>query len=257
MTFLSLLPGANGSISSPRLTVLTGISGPPSTITSTSALIHTITTSILPRTASFLARLKRERFSLEEARHLRGEQDRAFREAERKDREKMKVQREKAELERIQKERSDNFAKAKVERISHRRIWRRYARKHLLPPSSGSIRVALRTPLSAERHVRLFEPSQSTLLLFIYAETLLIPPSDAPEDDPDSPPAGYEPEWDFRLVTAYPRREVERDERGGQAGWELVKQAGGALFAEKVEGGVWGDAEMKDANGDSDEEVME
>jgi len=258
LTFLSLLPApGQGGSSSPRLTVLAHLSGPPSTTTSTSSLIQTITTSILPRTATFLARLRRERFSLEEARHLREEQDRAFRATERKDRDQMQVQKQKDELARIQKERADRVQREKSDLIHKRRFWRRYARKHLLPPSFGPLRVALRTPVSAERNLRQFIPGPSTLALFIFAETLLIPPSDRPETDPDTPPEGYEPEWDFRIVTTYPRCEIQRVEGGGEGGWEAVKGAGGALFAEKVEGGAWGDAEMRERDGESDGESDE
>ena len=188
---------------------------------------------------------------------MREEQDRAFREAEKRDREKMQVQRQKEELARIQQERSEREERKKIQQIEKRRIWRRYARKHLLPPCSGPLRIAIRTPFSAERNIRQFTPSSSTLPLFIYAETLLIPPIDLPEQDPDTPPDEYEPEWDFRIVTTYPRREIMRVESGGEVQWEVVKNAGGALFVEKVEGGIWGDAEMRERDGDSDEEVVE
>jgi FAS-associated factor 2 len=80
----------------------------------------------------------------------------------------------------------------------------------------------MRTPLNAERNVRSFEPGPSTVPLFIFAETLLIPKEDKVEDDPDQPPLGYEPEWDFRIVTTYPRNEVERVESGGEAVWDLA-----------------------------------
>jgi len=117
--------------------------------------------------------------------------------------------------------------------------------------------VALRTPLFAERTVRQFAPGPSTLSLFVYAETLLIPSSDTIETDPDSPPEGYEPEWGFRIVTFHPRREIERVESGGEPEWEAVKGAGGALFAEKLDGAAWGDAELRDRDGESDDEEVE
>jgi FAS-associated factor 2 len=212
----------------------------------------------LPRATPFLNRLKRERLSLEEARHLREEQDRAFRHAEKRDRERMEAEKQAKELERIKAERAEREAEEKQRRIQDRKAWRRYARKHLLPQSTGSIRVAMRTPLNAERNVRSFEPGPSTVPLFIFAETLLIPKEDKVEDDPDQPPLGYEPEWDFRIVTTYPRKEVERVESGGEAVWDLVKSAGGALVAEKEEHGSWADAEIRELNGeDSDEEVIQ
>ena len=259
LTFLSLLPSSphSNSTSSTRLSILSSLAGPPSTTTSASSIIQTLTTSVLPRATPFLNRLKRERLTLEEARHLRSEQDKAFKAAEQRDREKMQAQKQAEELERIKLERSRREAAEKEKWIQDRKVWRRYARKHLLPPSTGPIRVALRTPLSAERNVRHFQPGPSTTSLFIFAETLLIPSNDTSETDPDSPPTGYEPDWDFRIVTAYPRKEVERVDNGGEGVWEVVQKAGGALFAEKVEGGVWADAEMKELNGDSSDEEVE
>lgn len=254
LTFVSLLPVQHSS--TPRLSVLTTLQGPPSTATSTSTVLQTLTTSILPRTATFLARLRRERLALEETRHLREEQDRALREAERVDRERILAVRQKAEMERIQREREEREAAAKAKAFEDRRHWRRYARKHLLPPSSGPIRVAVRTPLNAERNVWNFTPGPSTLPLFIYAETRLIPPEDDPASDPDSPPEGYEHAWEFRLVTSFPRKEIELLESGGEDEWATVKNAGGALFAEKLEGGEWGDPERASVYGESDEEIV-
>lgn len=260
ITFVSLLPGSpnTNSTSGAKLSVLTSISGRPSTTTSASSIIQTLTTSVLPRATPYLSRLKRERLSLEEARHLREEQDRAFKAAERKDREKAEAARQAKELERLKAEREAKEVADKEKRIADKRAWRRYARKHLLPPSSGPIRVALRTPLNAERNVRNFEAGPSTAALFVYAETLLIPADDDPTGDPDTPPTGYQPDFDFRIVTSFPRKEVSRVETGGEAVWETVKGAGGALFAEKIEGGNWGEAEARAINGDdSDDEILE
>ncbi|ORX39203.1 hypothetical protein BD324DRAFT_576880 [Kockovaella imperatae] len=261
LTYVSLLPASptSNSTASPRLSVLSTLSGPPSTTTSASSIVQTLTNSILPRTGPFLARLKRERLTLEEARHLREEQDRAFKAAERKDRERLQAQRQAEQAERLTKEREARELAEKASQVEKRRQWRRYARKHLLPRSEGSIRVALRTPISSERVIRQFQPGPSTMPLFILAETLLIPPSDVPEEDPESPPEGYEPSFDFRIVTAYPRKEIERVEEGGEAIWNNVTAAGGALFAEKLDGGNWGDEEVKALNGEDseDEEVIE
>ena len=156
--------------------------------------------------------------------------------------------------ERLKREAEEQARKAKESAVENRRDWRRYARKHLLPPSGGSIRVALRVPLSSERNVRNFEPGPSTFPLFVYAETLLIPANETPETDPDSPPAGYEVPDDFRIVTNYPRMEIGRVESGGEGIWDKVKQAGGALFAEKKEDGTWGEAESADSDESEDDE---
>lgn len=213
--------------------------------------------------------MKRERSTLEEARHLREEQDRAFARAEERDRTRMREQREREENERREKREVEERARREQEEkeemelkkrkeIENRGEWRRYARKHLLPPPPispvGSIRVALRTPLNADRNIRLFSASTSTEHLYTYAETLLIPDSSPPSSDPDHPPPGYTPPRDFIIVTSYPRKEVPRVSEGGEEIWETIKKAGGALFAEKIEGSVWGDAERGGQDSDEEEE---
>ena len=100
----------------------------------------------------------------------------------------------------------------------------------------------MRTPRNANRNVRLFAPGTSTEELFVYAETLLIPDEEQAEDDPDSPPPAFSPPSDFIIVTSFPRKEIQRVSSGGEGDWEVVKQAGGALFAEKKEGSTWGAA---------------
>ena len=55
----------------------------------------------------------------------------------------------------------------------------------------------------------------------------------------------------------FPRREIDRVEEGGEKIWDIVKAGGGALLAEKAEGGVWGDAELKDINGEESDEDLE
>lgn len=102
--------------------------------------------------------------------------------------------------------------------------------------------------------MRNFQPGPSTLPLFIYAETLLIPADQTPESDPDSPPAGYIAPDDFRIVTNYPRLEIGRVDVGGEAVWDKVKQAGGALFAEKKEDGSWGESESADSDDEEEDD---
>jgi FAS-associated factor 2 len=213
-----------------------------------------ITTSIIPRTSAFLSRVRRERSTLEESRHLRAEQDRAFREAEARDREKSQRLKEQQRQAKLAAEKEEQARQARASALENRKAWRRYARKHLLPPSAGPIRVALRVPASSERNIRNFYPGPSALPLFIYAETLLIPADEAPESDPDSPPSGYTPPYDFRIVTNYPRKEIGMMEDGGEAVWDTVKQAGGALFAEKKEDGTWGEAESGESDDEADED---
>lgn len=252
--FFSLLPGHAGA--APKLSIIATLAGSPATSTNSGIIIQTLTNTVLPRTSAFLARLRRERHTLEEARHLREEQDRAFRDAEARDREKARAAQARADEERAEADRLVREAEEREAEVVKRAVWRRYARKHLLPPApaTNAVRVALRTPLNANRNVRSFAPSASTEELFIYAETLLIPEDCSSESDPDTPPEGFTPPHDFRIVTSYPRKELRRVQEGGEAEWETVRQAGGALFAEKMTGSGWGDA--ADAGAESDEEVL-
>nr|ODN78242.1 hypothetical protein L203_06164 [Cryptococcus depauperatus CBS 7841] len=259
LTFLSTLPSSS---STPKLSILTTIAGSPSTSTSPMSVLHTLQTSILPRTRPFHTRLRNERLALEETRHLRAEQDRALREAERRDREKLVERQKKDEAERLQKARLAEETLRQAKRQENRREWRRFARSHLLPPNKGTIRVSIRTPLSAERHIRQFQPSTSTVDLFVYAETLLISSCYPASDDPSSPPEGVDPlasegaaleeEFAFSLVTAYPRQEVQCVKQGGEAVWDMIKKNGGALFIEKKEGREW---EWRDSGEESEEEI--
>ncbi|WVW79434.1 hypothetical protein I302_101403 [Kwoniella bestiolae CBS 10118] len=266
LTFLSLLPVPNSS--TPKLTILSSLSGSPSTTTSTSNILQTLTTTILPRVTPFLNRLKRERLSLEEARHLRAEQDRAFKEAERRDREKMELQRQKEELERLKVQRLEKEKEERERYKENLKSWRRYAKKHLLPSilshgaGADTVKVAIRTPLSSERHIKNFRISNSTLDLFVFIETLLV--GDSEDLDVDSPPAGFEDDkleninWGFDIITSFPRKEIEPTSVNGEEFWKIIKNAGGVLFVERKAGSNWG---IESGNGEdgeeSDEEIIE
>lgn len=202
------------------------------------------------------------------------EQDQAFRAAEERDRAKiMKKRQEREAAERAERERSQAAEKAQAERKEAERkegerkektvAWRRYARKHLLPaePPAGEkpLRVGLRLPHSPTRHVRFFAPGEGTTtkLLYIYAETLMIPDDLSASSDPDSPPDDYDPASSmdaFRICTSFPRKEVPRD--GGPEAWALVKEMGGALVVEVVPGRRWGPDGLvaDDSESDSDDE---
>ncbi|WWC98042.1 hypothetical protein V866_004931 [Kwoniella sp. B9012] len=265
LTFLSLLPVPNSS--TPKLTILTSLSGSPSTTTSTSNILQTLTTTILPRVTPFLNRLKRERLTLEEARHLRAEQDRAFKEAERRDREKMELQKQKEELEKIKLQRIQREKEEKAKYKENQKIWRKYAKRHLLPSilsasaGDGTVKVAIRTPLSSERHIKNFEVSNSTLDLFIFIETLLVDDDD--DEVVDQPPKGFEDDkleninWEFDIITSFPRKEIEPTTVNGEEFWKIIKNAGGVLFVERKNGSSWGMKEGEQGNGEeSDEEEI-
>ena len=200
-------PSTSHSGSGPRLTVLSRHEGSPTSNTSAQTLHTHITTSLLPRVTPLLTRLRTERWNRAQERALREEQDRAFQEAAAKDRERV-----------LQKQEAERRAAAEVEaRIASeqqraamtekRTQWRRYARKHLVPPepASGGLRIGVRLP-DGRRAVRRFSLEDDTAALYTFVETLLISSQDL-EGDSDTLPSGYIHE-SFALVTSFPRHEI-------------------------------------------------
>ncbi|QRV78211.1 UBX (ubiquitin regulatory X) domain protein [Ceratobasidium sp. AG-Ba] len=217
VAFVSLQPHpstrSNSSSTTSQLSVVSRI-----TPLSPAALITHITHTVLPRTTPFIQRLKSAEQARVRERQLREEQDRALEEAMRRDGERIRAirEREKAEREKEREEEERRQAKAEEgERRERRRVeketWRRYARRALVPaePARG-VRVTVRIS-SGQRKTRTFAPSDSVEAVYIWTETLSIPPSQSPADDPQQGPAGYEHEWDFVLATTFPRIVVPLD----------------------------------------------
>jgi FAS-associated factor 2 len=173
----------------------------------------------------------------------------ARREVEEKARMRVAEQAREEREERERRERKQNAERLKKEREE----WRRWARGQL--PSEpadvkSGIRVMVRLPANSAyggRAVRIF-PSETTIdSLFNWVETLFIPTSCRPEDDPQTAPGGRKiwTEEDggevIRLYTAYPRAEVTRE-----GGWKVVKDAGGSLVVEVASDGEGSDGEDED-----------
>ncbi|KAF8321944.1 uncharacterized protein EI90DRAFT_3127625 [Cantharellus anzutake] len=218
--FVSLHPtpahvgGSTPSGSGPRLTVLSRHEGPPSTTTSAQTLQAHITTALLPRVTPLLSRLRTERWNREQERKLREEQDRAFAESAARDRERVK---QKREAERKAAEEKQARLEAEKEKASNEEkllLWRRYARKHLIPPEppSGGIRIGVRLP-DGRRGVRMFSPTDDVTAVYTFAESLLVPASEPRDSDPDQPPTGYTHDWKLKLVTSFPRKEIPQREK--------------------------------------------
>ena len=241
----------SGSGSGPRLTVLSRHEGSPSTTTSAQTLQAHITTAILPRVTPLLSRLRTERWNREQERKLREDQDRAFAEAAARDRERAR-QRQEAERRAAAEEQARvELEKEKASREEKVLWWRKYARKHLVPPepSSSGIRIGVRLP-DGRRGVRMFAPRDNVKVLYTFAECLLLPASADTRPDPDQPPAGYDHDWSLKLVTSYPRKEITQHEATLGSIDEL--KGGANLVAEMVSSSVEFDAE-----GDSDAEDNE
>ncbi|KAI0073854.1 hypothetical protein K474DRAFT_1666141 [Panus rudis PR-1116 ss-1] len=239
-----------------------------------------------------------EQAQRERERALRAEQDRAFQESQRRDKERIEARiaeekrlaeekrrtqeremREKLEAERREKERQEWEAK--------RMVWRRWGRRHLLPreprpgvvePARGkTIRVGVRMP-DGKRGVRFFGEGDSLTALYAFVDTLFIPsgPEFSSDLDPVSPPDGApsgeeglvktmedlgrtgEDWWGFKLLSSYPRREIQwepskriGDVDGLKGGGQLVVELVDA-DAKRAEKGK-GKATVETQNGDDDD----
>ncbi|KEP48120.1 hypothetical protein V565_133240 [Rhizoctonia solani 123E] len=84
--------------------------------------------------------------------------------------------------------------------------WRRWARRTLIrvPQVENVVHFAVRLPCG-QRYIGNLPLDASLEAFYLFVETLFIPPSYRPEDDPEDPPEGYEHHSGFRLVTTNSR----------------------------------------------------
>jgi FAS-associated factor 2 len=213
---------------------------PASAPTSAQTLIEHLQGQVLPRVTPFLERIRSAQRERDRDRHLREEQDRAFQDSARRDKERIeaKMTAEKAEKEarrradeqaQMEDQRRAREAEATLKRETVRMDWRRWARRALVAPDvigcQDTVRIAIRLPTD-KRVIRHLSPTSTLTTLYAYVDSLLIPPHFAREDDPAISPegnasgeAGMEQQillshnaaeewWGFKLVLAYPRREI-------------------------------------------------
>ncbi|KAI0916589.1 hypothetical protein AcV5_003038 [Taiwanofungus camphoratus] len=247
----------NGSSSTPTLTILSRHQGPsiPSTSAPNApqTLVSHLNEQLLPRVTPFLARLRAQAFERERERALRAEQDRAFEESRRRDKERVEKRMEeerRAEQERRHRAEADERIRQEKARAeerrkaweAHRLQWRRWGRRALITrePRPGevgrgkTIRVGVRMP-DGRRSVRFFGEADAVTALYAYVGSLFIPSEMFQDADPKMPPSnesfgeeGLVEEmkksekssaewWGFKLVLAYPRKEIA---------WEPAKKLG-------------------------------
>jgi FAS-associated factor 2 len=198
------------STAPPKMTVFSRLFGPPSSSTSPATIVTHINTILVPRTASYLSRLRQQRRVREQERAIRAEQDRAYEEAGRRDRERVLAKRREEE-ERIRKEQEAKEAREKQEqRRRHRMAWRARKASQLPPeptPDSSSsqktTRVVVRLP-DGRRIVRTFYANESTEALYAFVDV------EAGEKEDGPLPDGYVHQYDFVLATSFPRRIVDK-----------------------------------------------
>ncbi|KAG8958672.1 hypothetical protein FRC03_008927 [Tulasnella sp. 419] len=243
VAFVSLHPRAGSAgrssalTTSPQLSIISRHEGSPETNTSASNLYSHIVNTLLPRVTPFLTRIRNEKRLRQQERELREEQDRAFREAERKDRERMEKRIEEERRKKQDEERKRLEIDQKLKKVENRKNWRRWAKRNLIPPepsksSGGSIRIGVRLP-NGTRLLRMFEPSTQVETLYTFVDISFL--SQKGEDDPsigdqvDQPPASYQHEFEFELVTSYPRKEIPLVK--GQTIGDVAELKGGANLA--------------------------
>jgi FAS-associated factor 2 len=177
----------------------------------------------------------------ERDRMLREEQDRAFKDSARKDRERIQTKIEEEQRAVEEKERLAEEVRLEEEKLvaerddlarkeATRMDWRRWARKALVLPEpvgeKSGIRIAIRLPGGDGRSIRRFSSEATLTTLYAYVDSHFIPTHYVPTDDPDAPPhaiaageTGIQHQiqllgdnaddwWGFKLVLAYPRREL-------------------------------------------------
>ncbi|PCH42010.1 hypothetical protein WOLCODRAFT_137652 [Wolfiporia cocos MD-104 SS10] len=263
----------SGSSPAPTLTILSRHQGPsiPSASAPTAAqsLVAHLNEHLLPRVKPFLERIQAEARERARERALRAEQDRAFEESRIRDKER--VERRMEEERRAEQERKRREEEAEIERQeairaekkreaweAHRMEWRRYGRSTLVvreprPGETGrgkTIRIGLRMP-DGQRAVRFFGEADSMTALYAYVDSLFIPAGLPQDTDPRSPPNGGLPDesglaeemersekspekwWGFKLVLAYPRKEIIWEPAKSLGDVEALK-GGGQLVVEMV-----------------------
>ncbi|KAM5543848.1 hypothetical protein V8D89_002465 [Ganoderma adspersum] len=249
-------PGTS-SAPAPTMTILSRHQGSsiPSTSAPTAAqtLVAHLNDNLLPRVTPFLNTLRAEAAERERERALRAEQDLAFEAARRKDTDRILQKRAAdaaaAEEKRLAVEAEARAAEEERKAAEARKLWdarrmqwRRWLRRGLVlreprPGENGrgkTMRVGVRLP-DGRRLVRFFGENDGLTALYAYVDSLLIPPEFVQDADPVSPPEGgkageegvvldmktssrsSEKWWGFKLVLAYPRREIP---------WEAEKKIG-------------------------------
>ncbi|SJX62883.1 uncharacterized protein SRS1_13710 [Sporisorium reilianum f. sp. reilianum] len=260
VAFIALQPSrsasrgaASSSSSSPRAAVLSRLEGSPASATSAATIASHISDILLPRTRTYLDRLRAEKRRREMERQLRAEQDRAYQEASRRDAERITQRREQERLKALEAQRLREEQEQQEQLQRKRQAWQKWALDHLVPAepssSSESVRLSFRLP-SGKTLIRRFAPTHTVAAVFAFVEASSI---SAEGGGSSQKPEGYEHEYRFSLVTGYPRKRIEMVELGGQQLKDVEGLAKGASLI--VEGSVMGDQQAAtDDETDEDDE---
>jgi FAS-associated factor 2 len=286
---LHTAPSHTDSITNANLTVLSRHAGPSipasSAPTSASTLSSHLTAQVLPRVQPFLVRIKNAEREREKEKRLREEQDQAFRESAKRDRERiervMRAEREaeaerrrweavlRGEAERRAAERA-TFVKRREERIE----WSRWGKRVFVEPDpnstgDGALRIAVTLPRTG-RVIRRFGKDTTLTGLFMYVDSQIISAELREQQDSVEPPNGAtgaaeavleaeirkasapESWWGFKLLLAYPRREIRWE--AGRCLTDIEDlRGGGQIVVEMIGGGLLDEGNVE-SESESDEE---
>jgi len=146
-------------------------------------------------------------------------------------------------------ERRKREAEEVVRRAEMKMEWRRWARRALIPPDAkDGVRITVRLP-DGRRPLKNFSKDHTLLHLYAFVDVQSIPSSYPPESDPEFPPAGYEPEWDFQLASTYPRQEIPY-KKSARIGEEETLKKGGNLIAETIRSKHAEEVEEEESDGE-------
>ncbi|KAJ7198781.1 hypothetical protein GGX14DRAFT_468850 [Mycena pura] len=266
VAFLALQPrrtprldSSSNSASPPTLTVLSRHQGPPSSATSPATLVAHLETQVLPRVTPFLARLRAAQHVADTDRALREEQDRAFRETAARDSARIealmqaeaRAAREAEATRAAQEAEAARIAREAAEREQYaveRAAWRQWTRHALTGETEDvdGVRLAIRLP-DGGRVVRRFSSKRTLTALYAFVDAQLV----GAEGHSELSPAGHRAAdvyhameeqintvgvadawWGFRLVLAYPRREIPWAH--GTVGEVECLQGGGQLVVQML-----------------------
>lgn len=220
------------------LTILSRHQGRSST--SASTLTAHLDSHVLPRVLPFLNTLLYEDKARERDRLLRAEQDRAYEETRRRDRQKWEREERERSLRRQEQLRREAEERERVERELRRAETRAAVRRAVAASRApaeglkgkgkekdgegeGEVRVVLRMP-AGQRIVERFAREDSVSVLYATVDALLLLSGDEGGDDGVEEGKmdvkmgeldgvvgreGGKDFWGFKLVNAYPRKEIE------------------------------------------------
>ncbi|KAL1925165.1 uncharacterized protein VTP21DRAFT_48 [Calcarisporiella thermophila] len=197
-------PGGSTS-GTPRMSVVDRIEGPSSAET----LIQRISQQMEQHSA-IIQRLRAERMEREQARALREQQDRAYQESLRADQEKERRAQEAKEAARRAAEEAERLEKMRIEKEALRRQYQAYLATRIPPEPAANeegARLSLRM-MDGERVVRRFRPDDSVMDVYNFVEAYPVLSDTSASSASSStaqPPKGYEHQFEFLLVTPFPR----------------------------------------------------